>query len=73
MACALASAAGVKRLALFHHDPNHDDETVHDLEEQAQAIFAGAFSAREGQEMALSVGTLPIITAGQLPVSLGVK
>jgi phosphoribosyl 1,2-cyclic phosphodiesterase len=54
MACALASAAGVKRLALFHHDPNHDDETVHDLEEQAQAIFAAAFSAREGLEIDLS-------------------
>ena len=25
-------AAGVRRLALFHHDPTHDDETVPDLE-----------------------------------------
>ena len=54
MACETASAAGVKRLALFHHDPNYDDESVHDLEEQAQAIFSNTFSAREGMELVLA-------------------
>lgn len=54
MACELARAAGAKRLALFHHDPTYDDESVHDLEEQAQALFKGAFSAREGLEVELS-------------------
>jgi phosphoribosyl 1,2-cyclic phosphodiesterase len=54
MACEVAQAAGVKRLALFHHDPTYDDECVHDLEEQAQALFAGAFSAHEGLEVELS-------------------
>ena len=54
MACEVARAAGVKRLALFHHDPAYDDESVHDLEEQAQVLFSGAFSAREGLEVELS-------------------
>jgi phosphoribosyl 1,2-cyclic phosphodiesterase len=60
MACELASAAGVKQLALFHHDPNYDDETVRDLEEQAQAIFKNAFAAREGLEVELSVERKPV-------------
>lgn len=54
MACEVARAAGAKRLALFHHDPSYDDESVHDLEEQAQTLFSGAFSAREGLEVELS-------------------
>jgi phosphoribosyl 1,2-cyclic phosphodiesterase len=53
MACETASAAGVKRLALTHHDPNYDDESVRDLEEQAQALFPNTFSAREGMEIYL--------------------
>jgi phosphoribosyl 1,2-cyclic phosphodiesterase len=54
MACEAAQAAGVQRLALFHHDPNYDDETVHDLEEQAQLVFKPSFSAREGLELTLA-------------------
>jgi phosphoribosyl 1,2-cyclic phosphodiesterase len=54
IACEVARAAGAKRLALFHHDPGYDDESVHELEEQAQALFKGAFSAREGLEIELS-------------------
>jgi len=51
MACETASASGAKRLALFHHDPSYDDESVHELEEQAQSIFPPTFSAREGMEL----------------------
>ena len=54
MACETASAAGAKRLALFHHDPSYDDESVHELEEQAQSIFPKTFSAREGMELSIS-------------------
>jgi phosphoribosyl 1,2-cyclic phosphodiesterase len=54
MAAELARAAGVKRLALFHHDPVNDDETVHDLEEQAQTLFGETCAAREGQEIELA-------------------
>ncbi len=67
MACEVARAAGVKRLALFHHDPSYDDESVHDLEEQAQALFSGAFSAREGLEIELSAERIPF--TGQLTVT----
>ena len=34
-AVALAAAAGVKRLALIHHDPLHDDAMVQEIEKQA--------------------------------------
>lgn len=68
MACETASAAGVKRLALFHHDPNYDDESVRALEEQAQAIFPAAFSAREGLEIDLTAGALPIAIEQRLRV-----
>jgi phosphoribosyl 1,2-cyclic phosphodiesterase len=33
----VAVSAGAKRLALFHHDPSHDDETVDRLLDEAQA------------------------------------
>jgi phosphoribosyl 1,2-cyclic phosphodiesterase len=54
MACELARAAGVKQLALFHHDPNNDDEKVAELEAQAQEIFPAAFAACEGLEVEVS-------------------
>jgi len=54
MACELALAAGVKQLALFHHDPNYDDATLASLEAQAQELFPTAFSAREGLEVSLT-------------------
>jgi diguanylate cyclase (GGDEF)-like protein len=47
-------AAGVSRLALFHHDPTHDDDTVKRIEEsqQRRAAAAGSnleiFAAAEG-------------------------
>jgi phosphoribosyl 1,2-cyclic phosphodiesterase len=46
-ACKLAKAAGAKRLALFHHDPSHDDAMIEAMESDAQTIFSGAFAARE--------------------------
>jgi len=45
----LAQAAGVKRLALFHHDPDRDDSGMAALEAEAQAAWPGhVFAAREG-------------------------
>ncbi|MGC4025357.1 MAG: MBL fold metallo-hydrolase [Mesorhizobium sp.] len=55
-ACALARVAGVKRLALFHHDPRRDDEGVFLVEHRAQALFAGAIAAREGMSFELHSG-----------------
>jgi phosphoribosyl 1,2-cyclic phosphodiesterase len=53
MACAVAKAAGAGQLVLFHHDPNYDDETVAQIEEDAQRIFPRACSAYEGLEIRL--------------------
>ena len=44
----VAKAAGVARLALFHHDPSHDDRAVATIERAAQSLFPAAFAAREG-------------------------
>ncbi|MBN1581670.1 MAG: MBL fold metallo-hydrolase [Anaerolineae bacterium] len=40
--------AGVKRLALTHHNANHDDAFMRKMEKEAQAVFPRAFVAREG-------------------------
>jgi phosphoribosyl 1,2-cyclic phosphodiesterase len=44
-------AAKVKRLALFHHDPDHDDAFLMRVEAEAQRLFSNAFLAREGLEV----------------------
>jgi phosphoribosyl 1,2-cyclic phosphodiesterase len=51
MATAVAKAAGVRRLALFHHDPAHSDDEIRKIEKKAVKAFPGAFAAREGQEI----------------------
>lgn len=48
---ALCQAAGAKKLAIFHHEPDHDDQFMASLERQAQAVWDGAFAAREGMEL----------------------
>jgi diguanylate cyclase (GGDEF)-like protein len=56
----VAIAAGVKRLALFHHDPTHDDAFMERFEASARSrvTAAGAgvdvFAAREGLELTLA-------------------
>jgi diguanylate cyclase (GGDEF)-like protein len=61
----VAVAAGVKRLALFHHDPSHDDSFMEHFESQARARAAASgspldvFAAREGLELELSGGSPP--------------
>jgi phosphoribosyl 1,2-cyclic phosphodiesterase len=45
--------AGVRRLALFHHDPMHTDDQLEEIECQAQALLPCAFMAREGMEVSL--------------------
>lgn len=47
-AVALAREAGVRRLVLFHHDPQRDDEGVARIEAAAQARFGATIAAREG-------------------------
>jgi phosphoribosyl 1,2-cyclic phosphodiesterase len=52
-AAQVAQQAGVRRLALFHHDPDHGDDQLEEIEQQAQACFPGAMLAREGLEITL--------------------
>jgi phosphoribosyl 1,2-cyclic phosphodiesterase len=47
-AVALAKAAAVGELALFHHNPEHDDAFMADLESQACAQFSRTFVACQG-------------------------
>ena len=64
----VAMAAGVKRVALFHHDPTHDDPAMERLEASAKARVQAAgsrmevFAAREGLELNIAGdgGSAPI-------------
>ena len=44
----LAKQAGAKRLVLFHHDPNHNDDTVLSIANRCQELFNDTEAAREG-------------------------
>jgi phosphoribosyl 1,2-cyclic phosphodiesterase len=48
---ALADAAGVKRLCLFHHDPDHDDTFMDAIKAAAEAERPGTLVAREGMQI----------------------
>lgn len=43
----LCQAANVKQLAIFHHDPDHEDPFMEQVERDARAIWSGAFVSRE--------------------------
>jgi phosphoribosyl 1,2-cyclic phosphodiesterase len=53
----LADKAGAKRVALFHHDPTHDDDAMDGLVDSAIRLVSGrgksleVFAAREGQSL----------------------
>jgi phosphoribosyl 1,2-cyclic phosphodiesterase len=49
----LCRAAGAKRLAIFHHDPAHDDAFMARVEQEAKRMWSGAFLAREGTHVDL--------------------
>ena len=53
MATAVARAAGVKQLILFHHDPEYDDALLERMEQAARGEFSRMLLAREGLELAL--------------------
>ncbi len=50
---AVAEAAGVGRLVLFHHDPSRSDRDVEALEHAASAARPGTVAAREGDSLVL--------------------
>jgi ribonuclease BN (tRNA processing enzyme) len=45
---ALARAAGVSQLVLFHHDPSRTDDGLAALEAEAAKALPGTVAAREG-------------------------
>jgi len=48
-----AEMAGVKRLAMTHHDPEHDDDFLRRIEKLCQERFPESVLAREGLEIVL--------------------
>ena len=57
-AIAVAEAAQVRRLALFHFSPNDSDDALEELERRAQARFPHAFLSREGMTLDLRAGRI---------------
>jgi ribonuclease BN (tRNA processing enzyme) len=47
----LAEMAGVKHLALTHHDPEHDDDFLDRIEKLCRERFPKTVLAREGMEI----------------------
>jgi CheY-like chemotaxis protein/phosphoribosyl 1,2-cyclic phosphodiesterase len=58
----IAAAAGVRRVALTHHDPSHDDDFVAEIERKARSLALQrgteleVFCAYEGCELVLEPG-----------------
>jgi phosphoribosyl 1,2-cyclic phosphodiesterase len=49
----VANQAGVKKLALFHHDPDHNDIFLSNLEKKCRKRFPQSFLARENNQIDL--------------------
>ncbi|MBC7952966.1 MAG: MBL fold metallo-hydrolase [Rhodospirillaceae bacterium] len=49
----LCQAAGVKRLVIFHHDPDHDDSFMESLEDEARVMWDATLVARDGMELTM--------------------
>lgn len=49
----VAEAAGVKQLAIFHHDPTHDDTFMDQVAADTKSRFPNSFVAREGMTVTL--------------------
>jgi phosphoribosyl 1,2-cyclic phosphodiesterase len=47
----LCTSANVKRLAIFHHDPYHDDDFMDQVAKDAKAEWDGALVAVEGMQL----------------------
>jgi len=49
----VAKQAGVNKLALFHHDPEHNDTFLSNMENECRKRYPQAFLAREGSQIEL--------------------
>jgi phosphoribosyl 1,2-cyclic phosphodiesterase len=54
MACGVATAARVRGLILFHHDPSYSDRMVAGMETAAREMFSATQAAYEGLDVTLS-------------------
>lgn len=50
----LCRAANVRQLAIFHHDPDHEDAFMTEIEKKARDAWHGAFVARENMRLNLA-------------------
>jgi phosphoribosyl 1,2-cyclic phosphodiesterase len=50
----LCRQAGAKQLAIFHHDPSHEDGFMAEIERAARDSWSGAIVAREGMKLDLA-------------------
>ena len=74
----IAATAGVRRLALTHHDPSHDDKFVEEIERKARALALElgtgleVFCAYEGCELDLKprAAVEPFVTADPFQASI---
>lgn len=53
MAIDVAKKADVKKLILFHHDPDHTDEQITNIEQASKRLFPDSQAAYEGLEIDL--------------------
>jgi len=49
----LCRAAGARRLAVFHHDPDHDDDMLDAIAGEVEAAMPGSVLARDGLTLTL--------------------
>jgi phosphoribosyl 1,2-cyclic phosphodiesterase len=56
----VAIEAKVKKLIVTHHDPDHNDDFLDDLERQCQSIFPNSMFAREGMEVNVGAKVLEV-------------
>ena len=54
-ACMVAKEAKVNQLVLFHHNPDHGNNRLEQIESDAKEIFSNSVLAREGMEINLPV------------------
>ena len=49
----LCRSSNVKRLAIFHHDPDHDDKFMEAIEAEAKSLWSETFVAREKMNLSI--------------------
>lgn len=54
----LASLAGAKQLALFHHNPTRTDKQIAEIERNLKETAPFAFAARDGQELTFQAAAI---------------